>query len=115
MNEGAIEDEEPFELTSRQRLIFAIALPLVVVIVGVILIEVALRLAGVKVPGLYDADGHGVLSLSPGREGGAYPQGEWQYYHFDYDVPFAINVHGFREREPEPKAPGEWRIGIFGD
>jgi hypothetical protein len=35
--------------------------------------------------------------------------------HYDYDVAWQVNGDGFREREPDRKKPGEWRVALLGD
>ncbi len=85
--------------------------------VALVAVEVALRIWGWPSPGYYQ-DGDGPLPIrTTNAEGGfgrAFP-GAGRLRHFDYDVPFCINRHGFRERDLVPKAQGERRIGLFGD
>lgn len=78
--------------------------------------EIGLRIAGWPAPGFY-LDGVGPLELRiPGRDGGAYPPNSYgKLRHYDYNVDWAVNSHGYRDREVQPKAEGEWRIGIIGD
>jgi len=84
-------------------------------VVGLLLSDGFLRLAGWPAPGYY-LDGHGPLPLRlPGKQGGAYPSGHGRLLHYDYDVACDANTDGFRERERTPKTPGEWRIGILGN
>lgn len=81
------------------------------------MLEIGLRLMDWPAPGLY-RDRMGPLALSmPSGDGSswrAYP-GSARLRHWDYDVPIELNRHGFIEREPVPKAPDAWRVGIFGD
>jgi hypothetical protein len=104
------------ELSAGKQLGFAVVLLGLVLLVGGALIEIGLRLYGFKAPGFYDANGNGVSpNNKTGAHGGPFPPGPGRLVNFDYDVPYVVNSHGFREREPIPKAPGEWRIGLLGD
>ena len=78
--------------------------------------EALVRAHGWPTPGLY-RDGKGPLALRvPGEGGGAYPPQGWgRLRHYDYDVAWQVNSDGFREREPEPKSRGEWRVALLGD
>ena len=73
------------------------------------------RVAGYRPPGLYDADGRYVEIRETTALHGPYPPLHGRLYHVDFDVEWITNRDGFREHEPAPKAPGEWRIGLFGD
>lgn len=81
------------------------------------MLEIGLRVMNWPAPGLY-RDRTGPLALSmPSGDGSswrAYP-GSARLRHWDYDVPIELNRHGFIDRDPAPKAPGVWRVGIFGD
>lgn len=94
---------------------FAPVVVLLGLAVSVVLGELALRAIGWRMPGMYDAEGtlHEPRDLDGRR--GVYPPGPGSLVHFDFDVEWSINRHGFREREPYPPAPGVWRIGVFGD
>lgn len=86
-------------------------------LVGLVVAEIGLRVAGWPVVGNL-IDGKRVNTTQRGgAEGSAY-RGlgrDLRLVHFDYDVRYTLNRHGFAEREPAPKAPGERRIGLFGD
>jgi hypothetical protein len=92
------------------------AVVVVAAVIGVLLIEVALRVVGWPAPGLY-VNGRGPVPLaSPGATGGAYPPDTTgRLRHYDYDVDWTVNGEGFRERPRQPKSSGERRIGILGD
>lgn len=79
--------------------------------------EIALRVSGWPAVGLYDSSGRLVTGLNPGAKGGRYREmGQTvRIVHYDYDVTYAVNSHGLAEREPAPKAPGEYRISVMGD
>jgi hypothetical protein len=83
---------------------------------GLLVIEFGLRLTGWPAPGLY-LSGQGPLELRPaGLAGGAYPPNSTgRLLHYDYDVEWSANSHGFRERPLQAKFPAEWRIGFLGD
>ena len=77
--------------------------------------ELMARAAGYRVPAVYDASGSLVQPGPIDGGGGPFRGVSGTLYHFDFEVPWINNAHGFRERELAPKAPGEWRIGFFGD
>jgi GDSL-like Lipase/Acylhydrolase family len=78
--------------------------------------EALVRARGWPAPGFY-RDGKGPLALrAPGAAGGAFPPGgPGRLRHYDYDVACQVNADGFREREPQPKRSGEWRVALLGD
>lgn len=84
---------------------------------GLVFAEIGLRLAGWPVVGNL-IDGQRVNTTQRGgAEGSAY-RGlgrDLRLVHFDYDVRYTLNRHGFVERELAPKGAGERRIGLFGD
>ncbi len=96
--------------------IFRLLTVLLGITVACTIAEITLRLVGWPAPGLYVAR-HGPLKLrTPGYLGGAYPPNvRGSLRHYDYDVEWIVNSHGFRDREIVPKRRGEWRIGILGD
>jgi len=87
---------------------------------GLALTEAALWAAGWPIVGIYWGDngdkGPRALRI-PGPSGGAYRGfgSTVRAVHYDYDVTYAVNRHGFATPEPAPKRPGEYRIGIIGD
>lgn len=83
---------------------------------GAALGEAFLRMAGWPAPGFY-IDGKGpVHPVEPGKHGASYPPlVNGRMRHYDYDVSWQTNDHGFRERRLVPKAPSAWRIGLLGD
>ena len=98
------------------RIMFRVLLLLLGLALGSTVAEIGLRVAGWPAPGFYQ-DGRGPLALhAPGAEGGAYPRNvSGRLRHYDYDVAWLVNSHGFRERQNQPKSPHEWRIGLLGD
>jgi len=88
----------------------------VTVIICLVMAEGILRLTAWPAPGL-EINGRGPIALrQPGANGGAFPPGTvGRLRHYDYDVSWAVNSQGFRDRELTPKQPGEWRIGVLGD
>ena len=97
--------------------VFAIT-TLAITVVGLLLVlEIGLRIIDWPSPGLYqDGVGPLPLSLADGRGSAwrAYP-GDARIRHWDYDVDVHLNRHGFIDHDPAPRAPGERRIGLFGD
>lgn len=96
----------------------ALFAPLVVglgVLASVLLGEIGLRLIDWRMPGMYDAAGRLHEPADDTGQRGVYPPGRGRLVHFDFDVEWSINRDGFRERQPRPKPPGVWRIGVFGD
>jgi hypothetical protein len=112
---GPVEADEPLELSAGMKVAFRILLPILVLVGSAVVAEVGLRGYGFRVPGFYDADGNPVGTGGTGAHGGPFPQGPGRLVSRDFDVAYVVNHHGFREREPEAKVPGEWRIGLVGD
>ena len=85
--------------------------------IGFLLIvgEVLVRLVGYRALGTYDENDVFVNTLTTGPEHGPFPRIRGRLYHVDFDVKWITNEQGFREREREPRAEGEWRVGLFGD
>jgi hypothetical protein len=78
--------------------------------------EAFVRAWGWPAPG-FCRDGKGSLALrmpraagdtyAPGRPGRLRP--------YDYDVAWQVNGDGFRDRAPDQKRLGEWRVALVGD
>jgi len=85
-------------------------------VLSVVALEIILRVAGWPAPGFY-VEGRGPIALRrPGLLGGAYPPNAvGRLKNYEYDVNWAVNEDGFRERPSSPKSGNEWRIGILGD
>ena len=84
---------------------------------GLVFAEIGLRVAGWPVVGNLIDGQRASTTQRGGADGSAY-RGlgrELRLVHFDYDVRYTLNRHGFVEREPAPKGAGERRIGLFGD
>lgn len=100
-----------------RRLVFRIAALALSAVILFASIELALRVLGWPAPGLYQ-NGRGPLALSmPDADGSSWRayRGAAHLRHWDYDVAIQLNDHGFIERDLQPKPPGSWRIGVFGD
>lgn len=88
--------------------------------VSLALAEAALWVAGWPIVGIYWGDngdkGPRALRI-PGPSGGAYRGfgSTVRAVHYDYDVTYAVNRHGFATPDPAPKRPGEYRVGLIGD
>lgn len=98
-----------------KKLVFALVLIGLVLGSAALLVEASLRVAGWRAPGLYDAQGDPVPVGVTTGEGGPFPPVDGVLHTFEYEVPYHVNRDGFRERDPVPKAPDEWRVGLFGD
>ena len=114
--DSAAKGRVELPISSNRILLFWI-ITLGIAILGAFLLgEVALRAAGFPAIGI-DTRGRVVdwPIVRTDYRGGSYPPGSWRQRHDDYDVEWKINDHGFRERPFSSKAPGEYRIGLFGN
>ena len=84
-----------------------LGLPVFGLAVGLLIVEVGLRIAGVSYPATFDIDLLRGNALHPGAEG--WQRGEGEAY-------VRINSHGLRDREHEfEKPPDTFRIAVLGD
>jgi hypothetical protein len=83
---------------------------------GFAVAEAGLRVIGWCTPGYYVGDRGPLAVVKPGKHGGIYPPGtDGRLKHYDYDVPWSVNAHGFRERQLTAKRENKRRIGLLGD
>ncbi|MDX6269681.1 MAG: hypothetical protein QOD28_904 [Acidobacteriota bacterium] len=97
----------PLNLSRRKLRLFKFALLLSAILVGLLIAEIALRVAGYTYPVFYTTDTTRGFALEPGMSG---------WYRKEGEAYIRINSDGLRDREhAKQKPPGTLRVALLGD